>query len=165
MLLAARFSLPLRHRRSLRCQGGGHAKARRPAFARGNTLVRIDPATNKVSAVIDVGLEPFAAAGGHSVWTYNRSFDNTISEVDAARDRVRKTTTVSGITPAGCCGVFTGPVLAADASAHGSSEAKRQALLTHVVAGGGRSGSTRSVSRPTGVAVGQALSGLSASGG
>ncbi len=138
--------------------GGGHAKAAAaPLFARGNTLVRIDPATNKVSAVIDVGLDPVvAAAGGHSVWTYNRSFYNTISEVDADTNRVRKTTTVSGITPAGCCGVFTGPVLAADASGAwfvNGGEADK-ALLTHVVAGGGRKREYPLGLTPTGVAVG-----------
>jgi YVTN family beta-propeller protein len=90
------------------------AKAAAPLFARDNTLARIDPATNKVSAVIGVGASPsMAAAGGHSVWVYNQG-DSTISEIDAGTNRVRKTTEV----PVGVVDVsrFAGPVLAADAS-------------------------------------------------
>jgi Protein kinase domain len=95
----------------------GHRKVTvAPLFARADSLARIDPATNKVSAVIDAGLNPVvAAAGGHSVWVYNKD-GPTISEVDARTNRVLKTTTISGPTPAQCCSLFTGPVLAADAS-------------------------------------------------
>ena len=62
---------------------GGHAKAATPLFARYNTVARIDPATNRVSAVVGVGAAPtVAAAGGHSVWVFNQD-DWTISEIDA----------------------------------------------------------------------------------
>ena len=64
-------------------QLGDHPEAAAPLFAAENTLARIDPATNRVSAVIDVGQAPAASAvGGHSVWVYNRD-DSTISEIDA----------------------------------------------------------------------------------
>ena len=62
----------------------GHGTAAAPLFARADSLARIDPATNKVSAVIDVGANPVvAAAGGQSIWVYNKGA--TISEIDAAR--------------------------------------------------------------------------------
>ena len=69
---------------------GGHAKAATtPLFARKDTVARIDPRTNKVSAVVAVGASPVvAAAGGHSVWVYNQG-DSTISEIDARTNRVR----------------------------------------------------------------------------
>jgi YVTN family beta-propeller protein len=135
---------------------GGHAKAKAaaPLFARDNTLSRIDPATNKVSAVVDVGASPsVAAAGGHSVWVYNQG-DSTISEIDAATNRIRKTTAV----PVGVDDVsrFAGPVLAADASGawfvsggHGGG----QPLLTRIPVHG-RKREYRLDVRPTGVAVG-----------
>src|SRR5581483_4437321 len=50
----------------------GHGKAAAPLFARPDSLARIDPATNKVSAVIYVGAHPVVvAAAGQSVWTYS----------------------------------------------------------------------------------------------
>ncbi len=78
-----------------------------------DTLVRINPKTNAVSAVVDVGVGPSATAvGGRSVWVYNRDY-STLSEIDASTNRLRNTTAVS-IYPIDCCGVFGGPVLAAD---------------------------------------------------
>jgi DNA-binding beta-propeller fold protein YncE len=134
----------------------GHGKAAAPLFARPDSLARIDPATNKVSAVIDVGAHPVVvAAAGHSVWTYN-SGDGTISEVDAGTNRVLTRTPVSGFTPAECCSLFAGPVLAADASGawfvNGGVDNK--ARLTHVLAGGGRKREYPLDLTPTGVAVG-----------
>ena len=82
----------------LATNGHGTAKGATPLFARADSLARIDPATNKVSAVIDVGSHPVvAAAGGHSVWVYNK-YSTTISEVDARTNRVLKTTTIAGLT-------------------------------------------------------------------
>ena len=58
-----------------------------PPAVTADTLVRIDPATNRVSAVIGVGARPTAAAaGGHSVWVYNQA-GPTVSEIDAGRTR------------------------------------------------------------------------------
>ena len=49
-----------------------------------DTLVRIDPATNKISAVVNVGQRPSAiAVGGRSVWVYNDA-GPSVSEIDAA---------------------------------------------------------------------------------
>jgi hypothetical protein len=136
---------------------GGHGKAAAPAplFARPDSLVRIDPATNKVSAVIDVGAHPVvAAAGGHSIWVYNRD-SRTISEVDPGTNRVVRTTTISGFTPARCCSLFSGPVLAADASGawfvNGGGYDKPR--LTHVRAVGGTREYTLGLT-PTGLAAG-----------
>jgi hypothetical protein len=81
---------------------------------KGNTLVRIDPATNTVRAVSSVGgARPMATAvGGRRVWVYNDSFPS-VSEVDAASGAVLHTTKLAAFptspTP------FSGPVLAADA--------------------------------------------------
>jgi hypothetical protein len=146
----------------------GHGKAATPLFARPNSLARIDPTANKVSAVIDVGLDPvLAAAGGHDVWVYNKygatsrpatvtSLSPVISEVDARTNRVVKTTTIPGYIPAQCCSLFTGPVLAADASGawfvNGGITGK--ARLTHIPAGKGRTQEYPLGLTPTGVAVG-----------
>jgi hypothetical protein len=134
----------------------GHGKAAPPLFARPDSLARIDPTTNKVSAVIDVGRDPvLAAAGGHSVWVYNK-YGATISEVDARTNRVVKTTAIPGFIPAQCCSLFTGPVLAAGASGawfvNGGNSG--EARLTHIPAGGGRTREYPLGLTPTGVAVG-----------
>ena len=79
---------------------------------RANTLVRIDPETNDVREVIDVGADPMAtAAGGDSVWVYNR-IDETVSEIDAGSNEIRRTTGVQA-RPVDL-GFLTGPVLTAD---------------------------------------------------
>jgi hypothetical protein len=125
-------------------------------FARPNSLVRIDPATDTVSAVIDVGSHPAAAAaGGRSVWVYNK-YSRTISEVDTRTNHVVRTTTTPGSIPSQCCTVFTGPVLAADASGAwfvngGAYDPPR---LTHIPAGVERKQEYPLDLRPTGVAVG-----------
>src|SRR5262245_924505 len=80
---------------------------------RENSLVRIDPATNAISAVTDVGQSPMASAvGGGSVWVYNH-LGHSVSEIDAATNEVRRTTRLSA-SPVDL-GRLTGPVLAADA--------------------------------------------------
>jgi serine/threonine-protein kinase len=140
----------------LATRSGKPAKAVAPLLAPANTLARIDPTTNRVSAVIDVGSDPVAsAAGGHSVWVYNRD-SGTISEVDTRTNRVRKTLAVSYLQPTGCCGVFTGPVLAADASGawfvNGGFDSKP--LLTHLPASGRGKREYPLDLTPTGVAVG-----------
>ena len=134
----------------------GPGKAGTLLFARPNSLARIDPATSKVSAVINVGAHPVVvAAAGHSVWTYN-SGDGTISEVDAATNHVLRTTPAPGFKPALCCSLFAGPALAADASGawfvNGRADDKAQ--LTHVLANRGGKREYRLGLTPTGVAVG-----------
>jgi streptogramin lyase len=98
-------------------------------------LVRINPATNRVAAEIDVGAAPTATAtAGRSVWVYNRG-DGTVSEVDAGANEVRYTTDVATIPWA------TGPepMLAADADGAwlvGYDVTRDRHLLTRVFAGG-----------------------------
>jgi hypothetical protein len=100
-----------------------------------------------------VGQLPAASAvGGQSVWVYNRG--DSISEIDDKTDRVRKTTPVS-TWPSACCGAFTGPVLAADASgAWFVSGSNTDGRLTHLLAGGGGQRELRLDVAPRGVAVG-----------
>ena len=62
-----------------------------------NTLVRIDPATNKVDAVVQRRREALATAvGGRSVWVYNDAVPS-VSEIDAATGTVRHTTSVAAV--------------------------------------------------------------------
>jgi DNA-binding beta-propeller fold protein YncE len=135
---------------------GARNSAAPPLFARPNSLARIDPATNEVSAVIDVGAHPVVvAAAAQSVWVYNKG-DMSISEVDARTNRVLRTTPVSGTTPAECCSLFAGPVLAADASGAWfvNGRADNKARLTHVLTDGGGKREYSLDLTPTGVAVG-----------
>lgn len=134
----------------------GRAKPAAPLRAGGDTLARIDPATNRVSAVVGVGHYPVvAAAGGHEIWVYNLG-DRTISEIDARRNSVVRTATVAGL-PDRCCSTFSGPVLAADASGAwfvSGEAAGRRPLLTHLLADRRRRREYPLDLTPTGVAVG-----------
>ena len=61
-----------------------------------DSLVRIDPATNTVSAVVPVGGVPSAtavAAGGQSVWVFNAD-GPSLTEIDASTNAVLNTTTL-----------------------------------------------------------------------
>jgi hypothetical protein len=85
-----------------------------PPDVRPNTLVRIDPGTNKVSDVIDVGKGPAATAvGGDSVWVFNRDTHN-LTEVDPKARTARRTIQLA--SDPGPMDVAKGPVLAADAN-------------------------------------------------
>jgi Protein kinase domain len=106
-------------------------------FATPNTLARIDPTTKKVDAVVNVGLNPVVSAGsGERVWIYSEG-SGKISEIDTRTNRVIESTLVSFLPPAECCGLYSGPVLAADASGawfvHGGLV--RRAYLVHLPAG------------------------------
>jgi hypothetical protein len=84
-----------------------------PLFGEPNTVVRIDPGTNEVSAVVDVGGSPQAiVANQRTVWVYNEG-DATISEVDAATATVLGTTALSAKPIS--LSWWDGPILAADA--------------------------------------------------
>ena len=122
-------------------------------IVRENTLVRIDPETNAISAVTDVGWRPMAAAAaGSSVWVYND--DGTVSEIDAATNEVRQTTRVSA-RPVDL-GLLTGPVLAADD--HGAwligLDLRGRSLLTRVLSGAREAQNYRLDRTPRAVAVG-----------
>jgi hypothetical protein len=83
-----------------------------PAFGRPDTVVRIDPETNAIAEVVEVGTDPEAVAvHGHRVWAYNYS-DDTIAGFDERTKRVE--TTVVPVRPLDVSG-YAGPVLAADA--------------------------------------------------
>ncbi|HKD95382.1 MAG TPA: protein kinase [Gaiellaceae bacterium] len=119
-------------------------------------LVRIDPATKKVIALIPVGLNPVMAAGsGPRVWVYSEG-SGTISQVDTQTNSVVQREPVSSLPPAGCCGINSGPVLAADASGAWfvTGGLVSKPLLVHVPVGlRGRREYPLEVT-PTGVAVG-----------
>jgi serine/threonine-protein kinase len=119
-----------------------------------NSLVRVDPAKNAISAVTAVGQTPIAAAvGGSSVWVYNR-LDRTVSEIDAATNDVRHTTDVSA-TPVDL-GLLTGPVLAADSDGAWlvGVDGRGRSLLTRVLSGARATHSYRLDREPRAVAAG-----------
>jgi len=100
-------------------------------------LVRVDPATNRVVAEVDVGAAPTATAvSGRTVWVYNRG-DYTVSEVDAGTNEVLHTTKVTTMPTQLAFG--TGPVLAADGGGAwlvGYDVNRARHLLTRVLPGG-----------------------------
>src|SRR5262249_32280452 len=94
----------------------GHSagpKSAAPRLAGPNTLAQIDPVTDKVHNVFHVGTDPVVAAVGDSkAWVYSRG-SGTITQVNAITNRRVGTPTRVSL-PAECCGLFTGPVLAAN---------------------------------------------------
>jgi hypothetical protein len=83
-----------------------------PPRVRPNTLIRIDPATNKMTDVVDVQQLPSATAvGGGSVWVYDQDA-RSLSEIDARTRKVRRTMSLSSVPDP--VAVPRGPVLAAD---------------------------------------------------
>jgi Protein kinase domain len=81
-----------------------------------NTLVRIDPRTNKITAVTPAGVAaaPLPAAGdvavgGGRVWVYNWG-DNTVRAVDARTNTVERVAAIGGLVT-----VLHGNSIAADA--------------------------------------------------
>jgi protein kinase-like protein len=83
-----------------------------PPTVRANSLVRLDPQTNTISRVIDVGAQPMATAvGGRNVWVYSVA-DYAVSEIDADSGKVRNATVLPSTPPV--LGLLSGPVLAAD---------------------------------------------------
>ena len=98
--------------------GDGSGSPKRSFAVRNNTLVRIDPKSNKIAAVTPVGVPGDeggvgavdAAAGGEIVWVYNWA-DHTVRAVDPRRDAVERIVAVGGFTPFGA-----GNSIAADAT-------------------------------------------------
>ncbi len=81
---------------------------------RGNSLVRIDPTKNLVSAVIDVGEKPAGVAvAGRRAWVYNLG-DGTVSQIDTSTNSVRRTTSVSTVPLTAA--YHAGPLLAANSA-------------------------------------------------
>jgi DNA-binding beta-propeller fold protein YncE len=113
--------------------GGGSAAA-----LRGNTLVRIDPVTNRVSAVIDVGNKPAAVAlSGKTAWVYNLG-DSTVSRIDTSTNEVRRTTPISTVPV--YFAYHTGPLLAANSAGAWLVGIRRdgRGVLTRIGLDGGR---------------------------
>jgi serine/threonine-protein kinase len=119
-----------------------------------DTLVRIDPATNKVSSVVDVGPRPSAiAVGGRSVWVYNE-VGPSLSEIDAATDAVQHTTTLVAVPSR--VDAIAGPVLAADAAGAWliGIDQRGRSYLTRVFSGPHGKREYRLAEQPRAVAVG-----------
>jgi len=134
----------------------GRPSAAAPLSAGLNTLVRIDPATKKVAAVIHVPTDPLLATGnGRYVWVYSER-NGFITEVDSRTNRTIEKEMVSPLPPAKCCGVYSGPVLAADASGAWfvTGGLLSKPLLIHLPVGQHGSHSYPLGITPTGVAVG-----------
>jgi serine/threonine-protein kinase len=135
-------------------RGTGTGAAVGPAV-RAETLVRIDPATNKVSAVVDVGGRPSATAlGGGSVWVYDDARPS-VSEIDPATETVRHTTMLVA-APSRTPDAFAGPVLAADAAGAWlvGVDARGRSYLTRVFSGVRGKREYRLRDEPRAVAVG-----------
>ena len=113
--------------------GGGSALA-----LRGNTLVRIDPTKNRVSAMIDVGEKPSAVAvTGRTAWVYNLG-DSTVSQIDTSTNSVRETTPISTVPVS--FAYHSGPLLAANSAGAWlvGIRADGRGVLTRVRMDGGR---------------------------
>ncbi len=68
--------------------GGGSSPAKPSLVVRNNTLVRIDPRTNRIAAVIPVGRGAETVAyGGNTVWVYNDA-DQTVEGIDTRTNSV-----------------------------------------------------------------------------
>jgi serine/threonine-protein kinase len=99
---------------TLLASGGG--KPAPPLYAGPNTLARIDPRTRKVDAVVPVGLNPVVSAGsGHRIWVFSEG-NGRVTEFDTRSARRIEKPIVAPLPPAECCRLYSGPVLAADAS-------------------------------------------------
>jgi serine/threonine protein kinase len=121
---------------------------------RANSLVRINPRTNKVDAVIGVGLVPSATAvARRSVWVYNRN-DPSVSEIDPATESVRHTTKLAASPRPDSS--FEGPVLAADSAGAWiiGSDQRGRSYLTRVFSGPRGEREYRLEQEPRAVAVG-----------
>jgi serine/threonine-protein kinase len=107
---------------------GGRARTQPDLTVRRNTLVRLDPKTNRITHVTGVGSAPESVAvGGGAVWAYNWD-DGTVSEVAARTGALRRTIAVAGSSPN-----VPAQTIAADASgAWVVSSSNGTGLLTHV---------------------------------
>ena len=119
-----------------------------------DTLVRIDPTTNRVDAVALVGQTPSAVAvGGRSVWVYSADVPS-VSEIDPATDTLRHTTSV--VAAPTVQDPFSGPVLAADSAGAWlvGTDGRGRSYLTRVVSGRHGKRTYRLEQEPVAVAVG-----------
>jgi hypothetical protein len=108
--------------------GGGGSTPKSDLTVRSNTVVRLDAATGKVTAVTRVGQGPesVAAAGG-TVFAHNWS-DGTVSELDARTGALRETAGLPGSAP-----LVPAQTIAANArGAWVAQSASEGGLLTHL---------------------------------
>jgi streptogramin lyase len=114
---------------------GGAARGG-PLEVERNSLVRVDPQTSKVTAVVAVGQYPQAAAVfGRTVWVYNLG-DSVVAQIDAVTNEVVHKTDVS-TTPSGG---EESSVFAADAGGAwlvGFRPDDGRSLLTRILRDGG----------------------------
>jgi predicted Ser/Thr protein kinase len=96
--------------------GGGAGTAKADLTVRRATLVRIDPETEKITAVVPITGVPDqftgpvdVAAGGRFVWVYDWN-DHTLRAVDSRTNTVERIVSIGGFPPG------TGNALAADSS-------------------------------------------------
>ncbi len=109
--------------------GGDGGKPKPDLTVRDNTVVRIDPDTDHISAVTKVGQGPlFVASGGKTVWVYNET-DRTVSGIDTSTNVVERIQSISGSPPF----LAANSWIAADADgAWVLSSASGKGLLTHL---------------------------------
>jgi DNA-binding beta-propeller fold protein YncE len=82
-------------------------------FGEADTLVRVDPRTNRVTRVVPVAPQPMlSATAGRSVWVYSDDGADTLSRIDTATNAVRQTA-ATHVHPIDF-GAFSGPALVAD---------------------------------------------------
>ena len=128
---------------------GAAGEVRAPA----NSLVRIDPGSNRATLVVHLSSAPMAtAAAGRSVWAYSAG-QTVLSEFDAEANQLRSEVVLAA-PPLGT-DLLSGPVLAADAGGAwvvGSGDAG-DGVLTRVLAGGGGKREYRIAGEPRAVAV------------
>jgi predicted Ser/Thr protein kinase len=109
--------------------GGGGNSPKPDLTVRNNTLVRIDPHTSKIAAVIKVGEGPLSVAvGGRTIWVYNWD-DRTVSAIDMRTNVVERTMSISGTPP------FAIPNVSITADGSGAWVLSRivgKGVLTHV---------------------------------
>jgi len=132
---------------------GDSASAGGEPVVHANSVVRVDPRTNRIDAVLDVGRQPVAAAvAGKTAWVYNGD-ERTVSEIDAETNTVREATPVS--TVPFYLENATGPVLTADRGGAwliGFNLRTGKSLLTHLLPGSAQKVEHRLSGRPIGIA-------------
>jgi serine/threonine protein kinase/glutamine cyclotransferase len=108
--------------------GGGSGRPGPDLTVRPNSVVRIDPRTNKIASVTEVDNGPESMAiGGDTVWTYNWK-DRTVSELDARTGALRRTIGIPGSSP-----LVQAQTIAANADdAWVISNTSRNGLVTHL---------------------------------
>jgi serine/threonine-protein kinase len=93
--------------------GDGRPAAAIPAVS-DRTIVRLDPETNEIAAVVDVGPGLKAVAvGGQTAWVYNVT-EGTVSAIDTATNEVERVSRISSAPTESA--FWNGPLIAADAA-------------------------------------------------